>query len=631
MDPTKLWQTLIDFGATWGVRIIAVTVALVLAAFVSRAVARALTRTLERRKFDLTLTRFFGALIRYAILGGAIIGCLGVFGIQTASFAAVIAAIGLAIGLALQGTLSNFAAGVMLLVFRPFNVGDLINVAGQQGIVEQLQLFTTDLCTLDNRKLVVPNSQIFGHVIENITHHETRRVDIDVGVAYSADIDETRRVLETVPGQVEGVLQDPAPQILPAAARRLVGGLAGPALVRHRRLLERPPGRHPCDQAVAGRGQARHPLPADRRPPRPRGGGGAGGQAGRLIDAAPGARRVLRIGLDPPAMRGHGGPGRTGLDPPAMPGHGGPGRTGRATGPGDRTGGPGDREGGTGRAGFSRAGVCITMGQVGACWQEGRPQQTPAGDRDRYRAPRRHDRPLPRCHRRPDPHRRSRAARPLRQPGHGPLAARAGAGPAGGRTRAVRGLPLSPGAGPGGVRAGPGGGRGAAHERSHRGGGRAPLHGHGEDPHRRGRRGQPGGDAPPRRHRARPGRRGSARERAALPPAGRERHRRDLRPGPAVRAPLHQPLRAAPARLHAGGGDGDGIQPGLDRGLPGPRRATAAAGAGPGRGAGDRSGAGRDRATGGALQGRLDHLDGDHGGLPARRRGPARGPAGGFA
>jgi small conductance mechanosensitive channel len=213
MDLDSLWQSLVNLGATWGIRIIGVVVALVLAFLISGWLRRALIRSLERRNFDLTLTRFFGALVRYAILVAAIIGCLGVFGIQTASFAAAIAAIGLAVGLALQGTLSNFAAGVMLLIFRPFNVGELIRVAGQLGTVDALQLFTTDLKTLDNRKLVVPNSQIFGAVIENLTCHPTRRVDIPVGVTYSADVDETRRVLEQVPAKVEQVLPDPPPQI----------------------------------------------------------------------------------------------------------------------------------------------------------------------------------------------------------------------------------------------------------------------------------------------------------------------------------------------------------------------------------------------------------------------------------
>jgi small conductance mechanosensitive channel len=189
MSLDSLYQTLVNFGATWGIRIVGVLVALFFAHIISAWAKRALTRSLERRNFDLTLTRFFGALIRYSILVGAVIGCLGVFGIQTASFAAAIAAIGLAIGLALQGTLSNFAAGIMLLVF------------------------TTGLKTLDNRKLVIPNSAIFGQVIENLTHHEIRRVDVPVGVTYSADIDETRKVLEQIPASIPEVLDDPPPQI----------------------------------------------------------------------------------------------------------------------------------------------------------------------------------------------------------------------------------------------------------------------------------------------------------------------------------------------------------------------------------------------------------------------------------
>ena len=141
------------------------------------------------------------------------IGCLGVFGIQTTSFAAVLAAMGLAVGMALQGTLGNFAAGVMLLVFRPFKIGDAIKVAGHFGIVEELQLFTTNLKTPDNRRLVVPNGQVFGHVIENISYHDTRRVDVPVGVSYDVSIAETKKVLEKVVAKVDNVLEDPAPQI----------------------------------------------------------------------------------------------------------------------------------------------------------------------------------------------------------------------------------------------------------------------------------------------------------------------------------------------------------------------------------------------------------------------------------
>lgn len=213
LDISHLLSTLTDIGTTWGLRVIGVLVALFIAKLVAGWAKRSITNTLEKRKFDQTLTRFFANMARYAILAGAVIGCLGVFGIETASFAAVIAAGGLAVGLAFQGTLSNFAAGVMLIVFRPFKVGDVISVAGMVGAVEELELFTTELTTPDKRRLIIPNSAIFGATIENITHHETRRVDVPVGTDYGADIDETRKVLEEMAPKIPGVLSDPAPQI----------------------------------------------------------------------------------------------------------------------------------------------------------------------------------------------------------------------------------------------------------------------------------------------------------------------------------------------------------------------------------------------------------------------------------
>jgi small conductance mechanosensitive channel len=217
MDWSKILDKVIDavvtFATTWGIRVVGVLVALFVAWILAGWARRAILRTLEKRSFDATLTKFFANLVKWAILAGAVIGCLGVFGIQTASFAAVIGAMGLAVGLAFQGTLSNFAAGVMLLVFRPFKVGDVVNTAGFIGTVNEVELFTTDLTTFDNRRIIVPNSSIFGSVIENLTHNETRRVDVPVGVDYAADVDETRKVLEAMIPSIPGVLEEPAPQI----------------------------------------------------------------------------------------------------------------------------------------------------------------------------------------------------------------------------------------------------------------------------------------------------------------------------------------------------------------------------------------------------------------------------------
>ncbi len=168
---------------------------------------RIVKRGLERTKVDVTLTKFFSNIARYIVLVVGIIAVLGRVGIETASFAAVLAAAGFAIGMAFQGTLSNFSAGIMLLFFRPFKVGDLVHVGGVTGVVDEIELFTTHLNTPDNRRIILPNGSIFGNTIENMTYHDLRRVDVAVGTDYSADLDKTRQVIEaacaTVAGRVE--------------------------------------------------------------------------------------------------------------------------------------------------------------------------------------------------------------------------------------------------------------------------------------------------------------------------------------------------------------------------------------------------------------------------------------------
>ncbi|MBW2460119.1 MAG: mechanosensitive ion channel [Deltaproteobacteria bacterium] len=204
---------LVEQAREWGVKLGGVLIALFVAWVIAGWLSNRVRRALEGRKFDATLTRFFSKMVRYAILIFAGLGCLGVFGIETTSFAAVLAAAGLAVGLAFQGTLSNFASGIMLLVFRPFKVDDFVDAGGVTGTVEEIELFTTVFKTPDNKRVIVPNSAIFGSTITNVTHYPTRRVDIPVGVDYGASTEETRKVLDTVPGKVEGALSDPAPQI----------------------------------------------------------------------------------------------------------------------------------------------------------------------------------------------------------------------------------------------------------------------------------------------------------------------------------------------------------------------------------------------------------------------------------
>jgi small conductance mechanosensitive channel len=143
-----------------------------------------------------------------------VLTCLSYFGVETTSFAAVIGAVGLAIGLAFQGTLSNFAAGAMLLIFRPYKVGDTVKAAGYEGVVNEIALFTTEIDTADGRRIIIPNGSIYGSVIENTTHHSYRRVDVAVGTAYAADIDATRHALERSLVAVPLTLTTPKPEVI---------------------------------------------------------------------------------------------------------------------------------------------------------------------------------------------------------------------------------------------------------------------------------------------------------------------------------------------------------------------------------------------------------------------------------
>ncbi len=198
---------------SYSLKVIGVIVIMLIAWIVASWASRTATKGLKKASIDLTLSKFIAKMIRWAILLMAVLGCLGLFGVDVTSFAVVLGAAGFAIGMAFQGSLSNFAAGVMLLVFRPFKVGDVVRVAGESGKVNEIELFTTTLDTPDNRRLILPNSTIFGAVIENISHHTTRRVDVSVGTDYTADLDHTREILNKAAYSVEGILKDPEPVI----------------------------------------------------------------------------------------------------------------------------------------------------------------------------------------------------------------------------------------------------------------------------------------------------------------------------------------------------------------------------------------------------------------------------------
>lgn len=185
-------------------------------AWISYIIASAIGRYvggLVSRKVDLTLGKFLTKAIRNLLMIVVAMGVLSYVGVDVTGLAAVLAAISFAIGMALQGTLGNFASGVMLLLFRPFKVDDYIVLSDTEGTVEEIDLFTTRINTLDNRHVIVPNGEIFGSKLENYTRNELRRVDVNVGAAYAADLDHTRQALERAVMSITEGVTSPPPQV----------------------------------------------------------------------------------------------------------------------------------------------------------------------------------------------------------------------------------------------------------------------------------------------------------------------------------------------------------------------------------------------------------------------------------
>lgn len=207
---------LIVFATTYGLRILGAVFILVFGRFIAGFSRRAIKRLLEKSRLDPAVSSFTANLVYILILVFTVIAALAKFGVQTTSFVAVLASAGFAVGFALQGSLSNFAAGILLLFFRPFKVGDYIRAAGVEGVVAEVKLFNTVLTSLDNIKIFVPNGKIYGDVIKNVTGHDTRRVDMVFGIGYSSSISQAFEVIQSVLKNDTRVLVDPAPQIVVA-------------------------------------------------------------------------------------------------------------------------------------------------------------------------------------------------------------------------------------------------------------------------------------------------------------------------------------------------------------------------------------------------------------------------------
>jgi small conductance mechanosensitive channel len=209
IDTGSLVTQAVDVIAQWGLKVVGAIVVLLIGRAIASWGRKITRRWLERLSVDETIVPFAAGIVYFLILAFVALAVLGLFGIPTASIVAVLGAASLAVGLALQGTLGNFASGVMLLLFRPFQVGDFIAVAGESGTVESIGVFSTVLNTPDNVRVTIPNGKVYGEAIKNFSANERRRVDLTVGVGYDDDLQLAQETLARILASDDRVLDDP--------------------------------------------------------------------------------------------------------------------------------------------------------------------------------------------------------------------------------------------------------------------------------------------------------------------------------------------------------------------------------------------------------------------------------------
>lgn len=213
MDANGVVTYLQTSGASFAVNLVAALAIFLIGRWAAKLLHRLATKAMERGKVEPLLVKFLGNILYALLLVFVVLAAISRVGIQTASLIAVLGAAGLAVGLALQGSLANFAAGVMVIIFRPYKIGDFVEAGGVAGVVDNVQIFTTELKTGDNRRIIVPNGQMLNGAITNYSSHDTRRVDLVVSVGYEDDVDTVRRVLQEVLAADERILPEPAPNI----------------------------------------------------------------------------------------------------------------------------------------------------------------------------------------------------------------------------------------------------------------------------------------------------------------------------------------------------------------------------------------------------------------------------------
>lgn len=217
MDYQKTLDKLVELGSEYGLKVIGALVIWIIGSWIIKKLMKAVHRLMTKSGYDESLKRFLSNLIAVVLKVLLILAILGNLGVETTSFAAILAAAGLAIGMALQGSLGNFAGGVMLMIFKPFKIGDLIEAQGELGVVKEIEIFTTKIVTPENKLVIIPNGALSNGNITNYSEEGMLEIRHTIGVSYDADIKQTKDVLMNVLTSQEKVLSDPAPTINVAA------------------------------------------------------------------------------------------------------------------------------------------------------------------------------------------------------------------------------------------------------------------------------------------------------------------------------------------------------------------------------------------------------------------------------
>ena len=209
-DPGAILEMIQEKAIEHGLGVIGALVTLVIGLWIAGKITKGVRKAIGKTDVDEMLGNFLGGLVGMVLKVVLFIAVLGMVGVETTSFAAILAAAGFAIGMALSGTLGNFAAGVMILLFRPFKIGDFVEVAGEAGVVEEISVFMTRMRTGDNKQILIPNAAVTGDNITNYSAKPTRRVDLVIGISYDDDIKKAHAVLNRILGEKDYVLKDPA-------------------------------------------------------------------------------------------------------------------------------------------------------------------------------------------------------------------------------------------------------------------------------------------------------------------------------------------------------------------------------------------------------------------------------------